>query len=133
MENVIKACMIVRMIFLPMMAGYINMSLNCDIWSRAIYNVQFLLIKWQDNTALIIRTATFNACVESWKIVLTYSRALVITIQPYLHQLGILTYIYTIYRGNVNPVSYHIVRVSHCQEDVSTLISRRIHSMCTMW
>ena len=55
-------------------------------------------------------------------IVLKYLRALVITIQPYLHQLGILAYIPTLYHGNINPISYHIVRVSHFQETLGTVI-----------
>ena len=54
-------------------------------------------------------------------IVVAYLRTLVITIQTYWQQSVISKYIYMISRGHINIVSYHIVRMSCCRENVRTL------------
>ena len=131
--NAVKACLIVRTIFVTVMAVYIHTSLSCDIGSRAIYYMQFTPIKWRNNIARIMWNNTSNACLESSNILVTCSRALVITIRMYLRQSGISTYIHTISHRNTNLVSYHIARMSHFQANVHTVISRRIHPMRTMW
>ena len=69
----------------------------------------------------------FNACIDSSNVVVTYLHVLFITIRKYLQQYGISTYIHAISHGHIIAVSYHIVRVSHCKENVRTVIARRIH------
>ena len=130
--DVVKDCLLVRTILLPMTSVYINTLLICDIRSRDMYNLQFTPIKWRNNIFGIMLNYTFNACVESRKYC-SHIFASVITIWTYLQRSGISTYIYTISHSHINPVSYHIVHVSHCREILCTVISRRIHPMCTMW
>ena len=131
--NVFKACLIVKMIFLPMTSIYTNTFLTWNIWSGDIYNLQFTPIKWHNNITRIMKNDTFNACVESSNIVVTYFGVLFITIQTFFQLSGISTYIHTISHRYINHLSYHIVWVSHCRVNVRTEISRRIHPMCTMW
>ena len=60
-----------------------------------------------------------NACLESQKYC-SHIFTLVIIILTYLQHSGI-SYIYTLSHGYINPVSYHILHVSHCQLNVSTV------------
>ena len=131
--NDVKACLIVRMILLPMRSGYTNTLLTCNIRSGDIYNLQFTPIKWQNNITRIMWNVMFYAYVESSNIVVTYLHALVIKIWTYLQQYGISTYIHTILHRYINTLYYHIVGVSHFRENMCTIISMRIHPVCTMW
>ena len=96
-----------------------------------IYN----LLRLNDGNILlrIIWKDTFNTCVESSNIIVTCSRALVITIQTDLQNFVISTYIHKISHEHINPVSYHIVRMSHWWANVRMVKSRRIHSVCPRW
>ena len=122
-----------QMLFKTITSRYINTSLTCNIRSGAIYNIKLNPIKWQNNIPLINWNYMFNACVEKWNILFTCFCMLVITIQTYSQHSGISTYIHTISYKHINPVSYHIVRVSHCRVNVRTVTYMHINPGCTMW
>ena len=52
--NVVKGCLIVRMIFETLTAEYINTSLTCDIGYGLINNIQFTQIKLRNNIVRIM-------------------------------------------------------------------------------
>ena len=79
----------------------------------------------------IIWNKTFNACVESRKY-FSHKFTLVITIQTFSQQSSI-SYIFLIPHRHINPVSYHIIQISHFQANLCTVISRCIRPMCTIW
>ena len=96
LANVVKAYLILQIIFLPIPARYNNTLLPRNIQSEDIFNLQFTPMKWRNNITRIMWNYTFNAYVESSDTVVTYLPALVITIWTYLQQSGISTYIHTI-------------------------------------
>ena len=106
---IVQACHIKLMIFLPTTAWYISTFLTCNIQSGAICINNNLI--WLNDGIIslqIMWNGTFNAPVESSKIVVTCPRAYVIQIRTHLQYSSISTYIHTIPHRHINPVSYHI-------------------------
>ena len=133
MENVVKACLFMRMIFETMPGRYIHTYLTCDIRSRAIYNLQFTPIKWWKHIA----SHNMKGHVQYMRWVIKYYSHM-FTCVGHNHPNGlqnfvISTYIHKISHEHINPVSYHIVRMSHWWANVRMVKSRRIHPLCTIW
>ena len=113
MYNVVKFCPIVWILFKTITDRYINKSLTCDILSRAIYNIQYTPIKLSNNIACVMWNDKFNACIESWNIIVTCFHVLVITIRNIFTTVRYINiYLYNINQAYQSCILPYSMRVS---------------------
>ena len=145
------------MVFKTYTPRYIIKYLTCDIRFRSIYDIQFTPIKLQSLIPCVLWNYTFDACVESWNIIVTCLCVLLVTIcnifkiflyikiysyditrahqyciLPYSTRLSLLIKIAYSYIQAYPPHVYHVVHLSHYWANVCTLTYRPMNPVCTL-